>query len=303
MRPPTETESPFSPQTLYELNLTYSYAEIAEMLGITRNVVAGRIHRYLVQKGSVKDTPNLFLNPLKAPLTLQGDWLITGDVHVPATDYDFAQLVGVVGKKHMKKGNRNLLIAGDLFNADAFSRYINVVAPPAWAQERDAARLLVSQWLTVFDKVVFIMGNHDRRIQMITAGAFDETDIFGMITSSPKAVSSVYGWCTIETPTGTWRVTHPKNYGINQLSVAEALAQKHQCHVITHHEHHAAIGHDRYKRWVLVNNGALVDDKKLAYVQLDDSKSAGMAKAFTLLKDGHPHLLADSPMTDWTRWV
>jgi len=120
---------------------------------------------------------------------------------------------------------------------------------------------------------------------------------------APKAVSSVYGWCNIETPTGLWRVTHPKNYGINQLSVAEALAQKHQCHVITHHEHHAAIGHDRYKRFVIVNNGALVDDRKLAYVQLDDSKSAGMAKAFTLLRNGHPHLLANSPMTDWTRWV
>ena len=35
-------------------------------------------------------------NPLPAALELSGDFIVVGDVHVPYTDYDFAQLVGRV---------------------------------------------------------------------------------------------------------------------------------------------------------------------------------------------------------------
>ena len=37
----------------------------------------------------------------------------------------------------------------------------------------------------------------------------------------------------------------------------------------------------------------------LAYVMLDDSKSPVMQNAFTVLKNGVPHLYGRAPMTDW----
>jgi hypothetical protein len=60
---------------------------------------------------------------------------------------------------------------------------------------------------------------------------------------------------------------------------------------------------DRYKKFLLVNGGCLADDEKLAYVMLDDSKSAGMANGFVALRDGYPYLFGDENFTDWKKWI
>ena len=240
---------------------------------------------------------------LGQPLKLEGDWMIAGDIHVPFCDYDFANLISMVALKQLKKPRR-LLIAGDLFNMDTFSTYAHLTNIPTWAEERKAAKGLMDEWLSTFGEIVFLMGNHDRRLQKFTGGAFDETDIISLVISNPARVkASNYGWCTIDTPGGVYRVTHPKNYGINQLTVADALAQKYNQNVISFHEHHLGVGWDRYKRYIVINGGCLVQPEKLAYVALDDSKSAGMARGFVMLRGGTPYLFGEAPFTDWAKWV
>ena len=241
---------------------------------------------------------------LGQPLKLSGDWMIVGDVHSPFTDYDFATLVSMVARKQLPKSARRLLVAGDFFNMDVFSRYPHLVNAPTWAQEREAAKGLIDEWLNTFSEIVFLMGNHDRRLQKFVAGAFDETDIFALVKANPSLVkASNFGWCTIDTPGGIYRVTHPMNYSINQLGVADVLAQKYGQHVISFHEHHLSAGYDRYKRYVVINGGCLVDPGKLAYVSLDDSKSAGMAAGFVMLRNGAPYVFGKAPFTDWDRWI
>ena len=115
--------------------------------------------------------------------------------------------------------------------------------------------------------------------------------------------SSNYGYCLVETETGTWRVTHAKNYSVTQLNVADFLAQKHQQHIINHHEHHLAKGWDRYKRHVIINNGGCFDVEKMAYVQLDDSKMPNMTKGFTMLRDGFPYVFGEHPYTNRKEWL
>jgi hypothetical protein len=68
------------------------------------------------------------------------------------------------------------------------------------------------------------------------------------------------------------------------------------------HEHHVGIGFDRYGRHCIVNGGCIVDDQKLAYVSLDDSKSATMSKGFCTLIGGVPTLYAQEPITDWSQY-
>lgn len=291
-------------KTLLELNRDkkLTYAELGEMFDLTRGTVAGRIFRYKqsLLKNGIEPQSDLFTVHIGEPLTLEGDWMIVGDVHVPTTDYDFAQLPAAIAKKYKVK---NLLIAGDLYNMDHFSVYPKRIDHATWHQEKKAAKQLVGEWCAVFDRVVLLMGNHERRLQKLADGAFDDGDIFAELLKSRKIESSDFGWCTIETDTGMWRPTHPRNYSINQLVVADALASKHQMHIIGHHEHHLAKGWDRYKNYVVVNNGGLFDVTKMAYVNMDDSKSAGMAKGFTMLKDGHPYLFGEAPFTDWSFWL
>lgn len=272
-----------------------TYSQIASRYGVTRGQVSNDIA--LFRREVDKEQQKFNVVDLGAPFRVACDnALVVGDVHVPCTDYEFTKLVLYVARKQNVK---TLIVAGDLFNADGFSKYQAVVPAPTWAQERDAARALFAEWAEWFDNIYVLMGNHDRRIQKVTAGQFSESDIFGMVTTSAKVHSSNYGYMTLDTAAGPWRVTHSSQYSINQLTVADQLALKYQCNVITHHEHHAAMGWDRYGRYVIVNNGALVDANKLAYVMLDDSKNAVTQNAFTVLRNGVPHLYGRAPMTDW----
>jgi hypothetical protein len=85
--------------------------------------------------------------------------------------------------------------------------------------------------------------------------------------------------------------------------VASDLAQKYQQHIIGFHEHHLGMGWDRYKRYVVISGGCLVDVSKLAYVNLDDNRAAGMINGFVMLRNGTPYLFGPEPFTDWDRWL
>ena len=290
-------------KALLELNQGgKSFAQLAEMLGVTRGIVAGRIRRYKesLDENGVAPNSDLFKVHIGTPLQLTGDWMIVGDVHVPCTDYDFASLVTLIAHKHRIK---NLLVAGDLYSLDAFSSYPKRVDHATWHQEKNAALQLMAEWTRAFDRVVLLMGNHERRLEKLAEGAYDDTDIFAHLLGSGKVETSDFGWCTIKTPTGMWRATHQRNYSKIQLRVASEMASKYQSHIIAHHEHHFAMGWDRFKNYVVVNNGGLFDCNKFAYVNMDDSTSAGMAKGFTMLKDGYPHLFGEEPFTDWGKIV
>ena len=285
------------PALLVSLNAVLTFEQIGNRFGMTRGKVAGIINRY-----KAKDTKRKLFETvaLGTPFTLQGDFIIVGDIHVPTTDYDFASLVLVIAKKY---GIKQLIIAGDTFNMDAFSLYEAISETPSWEQERDAARILFHDWLEWFDDIYVIMGNHDRRLQKWAGGQLDETDIFGMITSSDKVHVSNYGYLTVKTRQGDYLVTHSKNYSVNQLTVASELAQKYQCHIISHHEHHSAIGWDRFGRYVIVNNGGLFDQNKMAYVMLENGKNPVMKNSFCMLRNGSVKVFGKEPFTDWSEYL
>ena len=275
----------------------------AQTIGVTKKAIECKLWRARKAK-KIEPLPQLFRGAdFGEPFDLEGDFVIIGDVHAPFTDYDFATLPALIGKKHLRKP-RKLIIAGDFFDMGLFSRYDDIVARPAWAYEREACKHLLDQWLQVFDEIYMVMGNHDRRLQKFTAGAFETTDLLAMVYGGSKRVKmSNFGWCTVTSGGVPYRITHPANYSINQLTVASDLANKYQTNIISHHEHHVAKGWDRYKNYVIVNNGGLFDASQFDYVVLDDKRSSGMEQSFVLLKDGYAHLLGNEPFTDWSLWL
>ena len=274
----------------YKPDLTYTTFALAN--GYPPHVVAARIGEVLELRE--KQPPFSLGEPLK----LAGDWMIAGDLHIPFTSLEWVSLLLQVARA---QDIDQLLLTGDIFNADAFSNYPHLTDKiPTWAQERDMLRELFQQFRGRFKKIVALMGNHERRIQKMTIGAFDEVDIWALVTTAENLITTPFGYCTVN---DTWRVTHPKNYSINQLTVGDVLAQKYESHVITFHEHHLSMGWDRYGRYVVVNGGCLVDPDKLAYVSLDDNKAAVMKNGFVMLRNNTPYLFGKEPMTDWSRWI
>ncbi len=237
---------------------------------------------------------------LGTPWTLAGDWMITGCIHIPYTDWNWCDRIVEVAKKNLKKP-RKLLIAGDFFSLDNFSTWAQIVHCPTWKEERETAKALFKVWLEIFQEIKMLMGNHERRLQRWAAGNLDETDLIKMVISNPKRIEmSNFGHCCIEP--GNWRVTHARNFSINALTVPEKLAQKFHQNIICFHPHRINKGWDRYGKYVIVEGGCLVDQNKLAYVVLDDNTTSAMQKGFVLLKDGTSTLFGDPPFTDWSKY-
>jgi hypothetical protein len=267
---------------------------LARELGITYNALHSKLYR--VRK-KVKSRPELFNIQLGSAPLLTGDWMIVGDVQIPSTDYEFALLPALVAKKHLRK-SRQLLIAGDFWNMDAFSTYPNIVPLPSWKEEMDAGGQLLCEWLEEFDRIVLLEGNHERRLVKLTNGeAWLE-----MFYRDPRIEFTRYPYAVIQNGS-EWRVTHPKGYSKDPLKVANYLALKHQQNIISFHEHHFGLTYDEFGRHIIINGGGLFDPKKMAYVVMDDNKTPTMVPGFVMLKGGYPYLFGKDKLTDWSRWL
>lgn len=292
--------------------------EQAKLLGVTQEQFAkqknisfsslnSRLYRQRLKvKANVPDfkgfdRPELYDWSLPQEWTFDwDDFMVVGDVQLPTTDYDFATLPALIAKKHLKKPRR-LVIAGDLYNMDAWSKYPDVVPLPTWVNEKEAARNLLTLYAQVFEEIWMISGNHERRILEANGGQLDINDLLLASLPTGKVRATVLDKCTVNTSQGKYTVLHGDNYSKKSLSNADEWAQKLQSHIISWHEHHAAMGMDRFDRYYVVNGGGLFDQKKMSYVQLKTNTCANMSNGFVMVKGGYPYLFGK--FTDWKRWL
>ncbi len=285
--------------------LKITMEQFAKSKGMTVSSMRSKIYRQGLKnkdsKDYVFDRPELY--DWSLPQEWAFDWddfMVIGDVQLPTTDYDFATLPAMIAKKHLKK-SRKLIIAGDFYNMDAWSKYPSLISSPSWVQEKLSAQNLLTIYSQVFDEIWMLTGNHERRILEKLEGQFDINDVLSASLPSGKVKATVLDRCTVNTSKGKYTIVHGDNYSKKQLSNADEWAQKFQSHVISHHEHHAAMGLDKYDRYFIINNGGLFDQAKMSYVQLKTNTCAGMSQAFTLIKRGYPYLFGK--FTDWDRWL
>ena len=254
---------------------------------------------------TITPNPELFRHDLGTPWVLpDAGYIVIGDVQLVTTRYDFAALPMAIGKQELPRGKRYCILAGDFVNADAFSGYESDQDETAFAAEVEAGRAFFDEYLTVFDRIFWLYGNHERRLGKRTKGAIKPLHLLRTMTWDKRVEVSHWGHCVVENERGhDWRISHARNYSINQLTVADQLALKYQQNIIQHHEHHCAKGWDRYGRYIVIDNGGLFDYEQMAYAVIDDSKSAIMKNGFTLLRRGVSHLFSDDPFTDWEMWL
>lgn len=277
-----------------------SYQELARDYGLNVDSVRGRVWR--ASRGLDAD-PMLYSHYLGKPWSFDFDsFIVIGDVQLPTADAGFAALPLAIAEKYLKKPRR-CIIAGDLINADAFSEYDSDIPTPTFDHEIQSARAFVSDYLSIFDEIYWILGNHERRVGKRTKGAVAPAHLLAMLTANARMQVSRWGHCVVKTPVGNWRVTHGSEYSVNALTVASELAHKYQQHIISHHEHHFGISYSRYKQYVIINNGGLFNQDDMSYVVLDDNKRPRMANGFTLIRRGFPTLFGRSPFTDWDAWI
>jgi predicted phosphodiesterase len=277
---------------------TYDDYQMAAAVGLPLEIYVGRLNW-----ANSQHTKDLKTWGIGTPLTITGNAMIVGDIHCPYTDWEYASLVTRIAEKHLQPP-RQLIIAGDFFNLDIFSDYAKLVAGPNWHDEKTAAVALMQEWAAIFDRIFLLSGNHDRRVSRRTDGEMDITDLADFLSVSAEILTpSILGYAALESGGISWRVTHAKEYSINRLTVAGELALKFQTNIVSFHEHHQAIGWDRFGRYVIVNGGSLVRQNDMAYCSLDDTKRPVWNTGFVMIRDGCPTLFGKSPMTNWQNWL
>lgn len=237
---------------------------------------------------------------MPSPVELAGDFAICGDVHVPYTDWQMALRVAAVARKELKRPRR-LIVAGDFWNFDAYSHYPPLMLTPGWQEEKKAGKALAKYWAATFEEIIFLMGNHERRKTKFVSAQEDDTDIFAPLASVARIQSTSYGWAFVQSGGVRWLVCHPREYSVNQLVIADQLAQEFQCNVIGFHQHHTAKGRDKYDRYDIVDCGCLQERQRTGYTILDVSKRPRFKKSFAMLKNGIASLYADG-WCDWSRY-
>ena len=237
---------------------------------------------------------------LPSPVELAGDFAICGDVHVPYTDWSMALRVAAVARKELKRPRR-LIVAGDFWNMDAYSHYPPIAPAPGWQEEKRAGKALANAWAATFEEIYFLMGNHERRKTKFVAAQEDDTDIFAPLASVARIQSTSYGWAYVHSGGIKWLVCHPREYSINQLVIADQLAQKYQCNVMDFHQHHTAKGRDRFDRYDIVDCGCLQDYDRTPYTQYDVSKRPRFKESFSILRGGIASLFGDG-WVDWGKY-
>lgn len=285
-----------------------SQTEFAQDEGLSLRALESRLYRIRLKIRGIPpqdfrgfDRPELYDWKLPTEWAFGwNDFMVIGDVQLPTTDYDFAMLPAMIARKYLKKP-RKLIIAGDLYNGDAWSKYPNVIPTPTWNMEKESARNLLTIYAQTFDEMWMLSGNHERRKLEHDHGQEDLQDTLAAALPGGHVKATVLDKCTVLTSNGKYTILHGDNYSKKALNNADEWAQKYQSHVISHHEHHAAIGMDRFDRYYIINNGGLFDQKKMAYVQLKTNTCANMSQGFTMVRDGFPYLFSD--FTDWKRWL
>lgn len=188
----------------------------------------GKVLRWPSFVYGVDDEPEQPVAWFTGQLRLSGDFIIVGDIHAPTTDWELAERMLAVAEHHLSTP-RQLLIAGDLLNMDAISRFPDRTPPVPLRQELRAANKFILRMLTVFDHVYAFMGNHDVRLQYslqgdITIRQFARliTDAYESIVFSPTLTCTSHragssGMCRIRRTTGRissrWQTTSPHASG------------------------------------------------------------------------------------------
>jgi uncharacterized protein YbcV (DUF1398 family) len=104
-------------------------------------------------------------------------WLDVVEAHVPYTKYDY--FFDILDRRKRYKGNKIIVFAGDNLNLDVFGPFFRT--PTAETSDRAASRKeldtllhLLEKAEKIYDRIIFMQTNHDKRIYKILQRVFGD---------------------------------------------------------------------------------------------------------------------------------
>lgn len=150
----------------------------------------------------------------------------------------------------------------------------------------------------LFDRVDFVIGNHDSRFLKLLNSPLLPRKLLDFIGGCPEPKWRIAGYYYSILVSGgeTFRIEHPKSAA---ASTAIKLADKYECSVICGHSHLHNFGYSTSGKHYAVQAGCIVDETRLAYAAQRSTNSPAHGLGAVIVVDGYPFIL--EPRSPWQR--
>lgn len=214
------------------------------------------------------------------PLLVKGNFIFLSDFEIPFHNARFINECFTVARAY---GVRQCVWGGDAVHMEALSPFPG--ADTDVEQELTEIDEFLPGFLEPFDKIFWIMGNHDDRVQRALVRKISNEKALRMVVSPEnmdafrrKVTLSEYYWARAE---GNWYLEHQKNNSTIPTRVAQALSGKFHANVITAHTHKC--GMVKVNGLWAIDAGCGVDVQRLAYPNLRHSTHTEMQNGAVLM--------------------
>lgn len=163
------------------------------------------------------------------------------------------------------------------------------------SEEIRESRVVLQAFANHFERVVWIMGNHEQRITRILEKTLDAVHLARLFgADDPKWEVSGYYWCELMSGGVKWQIEHPINTGKGS---SRRLVPKYGCNIIMGHNHHLSLMSDPSGQYLAIEPGMGADESKMGYVQQRHNAMDVHVLGAIIIRDGKPTLL--NRFTDW----
>lgn len=262
------------------------------------------------------------------PLVCKGDALIL-ELHAP---YHNAALVNKCVNAALDAGVTNLVLAGDAIDnamLSSFAPYMGnddngltisgqvenvllevvkhlkgaerkkveevldraaVIVPDEWTE----ARAVFKELSANFEKVYWMMGNHEDRIARLLNIAFSVSDMARLIeVNNPRFELSSYYWMQVISGGVMWQIEHPNASG---KGAGKRVANAQDCNVIMQHNHHFNVTRTASGKYFAIEPGCVADFGAMEYESKRHGGADRHVNGAIMIVGGLPVLLQDG----WT---
>lgn len=288
------------------------YKQIAHAVGCPVHSVRARVSEARTAAAHVIEFP--LQEPPEAqgnyydayPVYIQDEALVFGDVHTPTHNAAGIKRLCEFARMHLDAPRVGFNV-GDFMNGDTDSVHDPNGDEPSRRDELRLVAEVLHYMLDTFDMLVLTPGNHLRkRFYKTLRSDIDPDQMVRLITLGDdwRRIQLLnHDIVGIESGNERWTATHQYQYRRVKLSLADELAQRYQTNIITFHQHHSAVGRDRYDRYTIIDCGGLHDHTRMSYVHLVPSARNVPNSGFVYLKNGCGQLLTPyRTMTQWGLW-
>lgn len=262
--------------------------QMARNLGVSLATVLNHLNLHGISRNAPGANAVYGSSPFP-PLELTGDAIVCSDWHIPCHDRDLANKLLEVARREKIK---TLVVAGDFFDAYKFSSFDKRENQVSFREEIGEAKGIIEAMLKHFSKILFICGNHERRILRTVFYELDLSDIFKMATKEvhKRVLVSERDYLILHTKQGDWRICHPRNYSQIKGRIAYRLAGKYRTNLIMAHGHFFGLVFSEDGQYIGIDSGGMFDPRKVEYIQ-DTTTYPEWNQGFVVVKNGFPSLV------------